>query len=145
MKTFKVKDLMISIDSPTANAGAGGLCAWATQNNCIELTLDAFTCFEATLCQVSFCEPPTRPLPPCRVTIIDCRFTKLTTLTPVQTAIYQLDEKELADMKITLKSLITKVDTELQSDKEDLAYLEDKLTKALAEIKQQKGNAAKGK
>jgi len=71
MKTFKVKDLMISVESPAANVAGGGLCAWATQNNCIELTVDAFTCFEATLCQVSYCVPPTRPLPPCRVTLVD--------------------------------------------------------------------------
>jgi len=41
--------------------------------------------------------------------------------------------------------LITRVDTELSSGKEGLDDLEDKLTKALAEIKGEKGDISKEK
>ena len=161
MKTFKIKDLNVSIDSPAANAapdicgsptvlcpGHSILCYQPTLINCGIISHCGgcsvlVSCFGFTNCGfVSNCAHFT----PCACSHLPSLYDPTRdwiTTTPVQQGIDTLQENELAQLKNSLGELQKAVDAKLQRSPEELNELEAKLTEALEEVRTQKVNARK--
>ncbi len=164
MKTFKIKDLNVSIES-----GAG-----ATPDLCRNPTIlcgnPSNLCGNPTvLCQqptiitcgfISNCNPCTvfvscHAFSNCGIIshcagVTICACTHLASLydptrdwittTPVQQGIDYLQEAELTELKNSLAELQKAVDAKLQRSPQELDELETKLAEALEEVRAQKGN-----
>lgn len=154
MKTFKIKDLNVSIDTnatitQTLCANPSIICNQFSYNcgfvsHChgCSIYITHITCNIFSNCGfVSHCGA---------VTVCACSHiasipntTTWVTTTPIQDGIDQLQEAELGELKKNLGELQKAVDVKLQRTPEELDQLEAKLTEALEEVRSQKGNAKK--
>ena len=136
MKTFKIKDLTVSIGAQDA-ALAPGICRNPTIlcHYSFGCDLQSFQCPGNSY----LCHFPTNHCAGCSIFI-----TEWITTTPIQTGIDQLQEIELTELKKNLAELQKAVDIKLQRSPGELEELETKLNEALTEVRAQRGNV-KGK
>ena len=151
MKTFKIKDLTVSIGAQDA-ALAPGICRNPTIlcHYSFGCDLQSFQCPGNSY----LCHFPTNHCAGCSIFITrPCACTHIAsipditewiTTTPIQTGIDQLQEIELTELKKNLAELQKAVDIKLQRSPEELEELETKLNEALTEVRAQRGNV-KGK
>lgn len=160
MKTFKIKDLNVSIDSPTNVTP--GLCA----NPTVLCPGRSVLCYQPTIVTCGFisnchgcsvfisCHAFSNcgiishcaALTPCACSHLPSYYDPTRdwiTTTPVQQGIDHLQEVELNELKNSLGELQKAVDAKLQRSPQELDELEAKLTEALDEVRAQKGNAKK--
>ncbi|HRI19744.1 MAG TPA: hypothetical protein PLA68_02265 [Panacibacter sp.] len=156
MKTFKIKDLMVSI-ATEKDLGQAYFCPQQTcigftppiTGNCCKLFTAAPSChnnpcsFLASFKQ----ECPVHTAIPC--TGFSCaggsRVTDWITETIAEKELVLFQENELAELKVQLAHLQKQIDIKLQHSPEELNQLEGKLGEALHEIRVQKANLSKGK
>ena len=139
MKTFQIKDLMVSL-STTANA-TQALClnyTIACHYGCSIRYTPIFCHLGCTFHFTPICHGGCSIVPSihCGPTFIDWD-----TTTPIRTEIDNFQEPELAKFKTDLAELQKYVDQKLQRTPEELDQLETKLTEAINEVRAQKANA----
>lgn len=157
MKTFKIKDLNVSIGSaanapdicrnPTVLCGNPTIlcqqpsiitCGFISNCNACSVFI---SCHGFSNCGIiSHCAA----LTPCACSHLPSLYDPTRdwiTTTPVQQGIDYLQEAELTELKNSLGELQKAVDAKLQRSPQELDELETKLTEALEEVRAQKGNA----
>ena len=128
MKTFKIKDLVISVGTAENARITATICA-VPSHFCHWPTLCGhFTCGG---CSVLYCSH----LP----SLIPTDITIWKTTTPIQQTVDEIEEKELLEFKNHLADLQKYVDVKIKEAPNQLDNLEKKLNEAIEEIKAQKG------
>ena len=140
MKTFQIKDLMVSLNTST-HAVVQTLClnyTHACHYGCSLHYTPIYCHLGCTFHVTPICHGGCSLVPsiPCGPTIIDWD-----TTTPIRTEIENFQELELTEFKTNLAELQKYVDQKLQRTPEELDQLETKLTEAINEIRAQKANA----
>jgi hypothetical protein len=131
MKTFKIKDLVVSLEAesrvlnPAICWNPSIICHWPT-------ICPVFTCGG---CSILACSH----LP----SYVD--FTIWKTTTPIQVQVDNFAETDLVEFKSHLADLQKYVDQKIQQSPDQLDQLESKLKEAIEEVRAQKANLKKGK
>jgi hypothetical protein len=156
MKTFKIKDLMVSI-ATEKDLGAAYFCYPQTYTGCtIHHTVVA--CCKAYSAAPS-CHGGCSILASVKLdcpanTAINCtgvscgggsRITDIIIRTEIEQELVLFQEAELAEIKTQLVKLQKQVDLKLQRSPEELDQLETKLTEAINEVRAEKANISKKK
>jgi hypothetical protein len=133
MKSFKIKDLVVSID---------------TESRIVDQTIcfhPSMVCYWPTICPIFTCGG-------CSVLACSHLPSYVTgtiviwkTTTPVQVHVDNIAETELVEFKTQLAELQKYVDAKIQGAPEKLDQLEGKLKEAIEEVRAQKNNLKKGK
>jgi hypothetical protein len=147
MKTFKVKDLMVSLEEKKGELGADpALCpTFVSQcafHTCLNPTL--LGCYHGcTFHQPTFCYLGCTFIP----THIGCNIlSRICTPTPYIGVNTFVGDPELGQLKEQMEKFQKEVDDQLKPQTiEDLDQLESKLNEALAELKTQRASMKKGK
>ncbi|MEO6720346.1 MAG: hypothetical protein ABIN67_08265 [Ferruginibacter sp.] len=164
MKTFKIKDLMVSIATEKEVIGANFCppqsiaCTVHTPiHHCCKLYSAVASCYGACSNLLSFkkefeCPGYTVNCPglsaiPC--TGFSCaggsRITDFITRTDVENELVLFQEAELSELKTQLAQLQKQVEVKLKRSPEELDQLETKLNEALNEVRAEKANISKKK
>ena len=155
MKTFKIKDLMVSI-ATEKDPRAAFYCPQQTITGCtihhtIVACCKAFSaapsCHGGCSALASVLDCPTHTAIHC--TGFSCgggsRLTDLITRTEVEQELVLFNEGELAEIKNQLTKLQRQVDIKLERTPEELDQLETKLNEAINEVRAEKANISKKK
>ena len=143
MKTFQIKDLMVSLNTPsntiiqTLCINHTNICQWG----CSIHHTPIFCQFGCTLHFTPICHGGCSILQS-----IQCNYTPVIdwdTTTPIRNDIDHYQEIELKDLKTNLAELQKYVDQKLQRTSAELDELESKLSEAINEVRAQKANAGK--
>ena len=142
MKTFQIKDLMVSINA-TAHTLHQTLCVNYTNvcnYGCSVFNTPIYCHLGCTDNITPVCHGGCSLVQsiPCGITILDWD-----TTTPIQREIETYQEAELADFKTNLAELQKYVDQKLQRSPAELDQLETKLTEAINEVRAQKASLGK--
>jgi hypothetical protein len=156
MKTFKIKDLMVSIATEKDAIGANycppqsiGCTVHHTIVNCCKVFTAAPSCNGGCSIFVSLqqLECPVNTAIHC--TGFSCaggsRITDFITRTDVENELVLFQEAELSQLKTQLAQLQKQVEIKLQRSPEELDQLETKLSEAINEVRAEKANITKKK
>jgi hypothetical protein len=154
MKTFKIKDLMVSIatekDKLAAYCPPNTIHCTVHQSiiNCCKLYTAAPSCQGGCSIFVTYkLECPVNTAIHC--TGVSCaggsRLTDFITRTDVENELVLFQEAELAELKTQLAHLQKQVEVKLQRSPEELDQLEKKLSEAINEVRAEKANYSKKK
>ena len=156
MKTFKIKDLMVSIATGKDVIGANFcppksiVCTvHNTIHNCCKAYTAAPSCHGGCSIFVSFkqleCPGDTAIHCPGFSCAGGSRLTDFITRTDVENELVLFQEAELSEIKIQLAQLQKQVDAKLQRTPQELDQLEAKLNEAINEVRAEKANMSKKK